>query len=324
MKILDNVTRRQALLLSALAPVWLSPLTSQAKPESDYYAFSYFKNKDNGAAGMRLAVSDDGLKYRSVRGGRSLLSPAVGEAKLMRDPCILKDPHRDIFHMVWTTAWEGVTIGYARSTDLLNWSTQKAIPVMSAFPGVRNCWAPEVIFDPQRGEFVIFWSSTVTGAFSEHAGQSEDGYNHRLYYTTTKDFETFAPTRLLYDPAFSVIDATFLRHAGKLYMFVKDERLKPERKYLQWCEAASPTGPFGPLSAPFTESWVEGPTAISREGEVVVFYDKYKQNRYAASATRDLKTWRDFTSEIEIPEGASHGTIIPIRKVLYDFLTSEL
>jgi len=41
-------------------------------------------------------------------------------------------------------------------------------------------------------------------------GTSEDQLNHRLYFTTTKDFVNLAPTKLLYDPGFSVIDATFL------------------------------------------------------------------------------------------------------------------
>ena len=57
---------------------------------------------------------------------------------------------------------------------------------------------------------MIFWASTIPGRFPQTAGSSEEKYNHRIYGTTTKDFVTFTPTTLFYDPGFSVIDATFL------------------------------------------------------------------------------------------------------------------
>ena len=44
-----------------------------------------------------------------------------------------------------------------------------------------------------------------------------------MYFTTTKDFGTFAPTPLFYDPGFSVIDATFLDTGAGRRLIVKDE-----------------------------------------------------------------------------------------------------
>ncbi len=281
------------------------------------YLFAYFKNKDNGAAGMRLAISSDGLHYEPLLAGAPVLSPMVGESKLMRDPCILKDPHRELYHLVWTTGWSGVTIGYACSDDLIHWSEQQALPVMRDFPGVRNCWAPEVIYDPKAKHFVLFWSSTVPGAYSEAAGVSEDNYNHRLYCATTTDFKTFTPSRLMFDPGFSIIDATFAKRGEKLYLIVKDERLKPEHKFLIWAEAKSPTGPFGPLSPAFSPSWVEGPTAATIRGMTVVFFDRYTVNHYGALSTKDFKSWTDISERIAMPDGASHGTIIQISHATY-------
>ena len=37
--------------------------------------------------------------------------------------------------------------------------------------------------------------------------ESEKGLNHRIYYVTTKDFNTFSETKLFFNPDFSVIDA---------------------------------------------------------------------------------------------------------------------
>ena len=95
--------------------------------------------------------------------------------------------------MVWTSGWTENDIGYASTRDFLTWSEQKEIPVMAQEPGVRNCWAPEIIYDERRMEFLIFWASTVTGKFPVTAGASENDYNHRMYFTTTRDFTAFAP-----------------------------------------------------------------------------------------------------------------------------------
>jgi hypothetical protein len=55
----------------------------------------------------------------------------------MRDPSIAHGPD-GVFHLVWTTSWEGRTIGHTRSRDLRHWSPQRTIrPFGDA--DVRNC-----------------------------------------------------------------------------------------------------------------------------------------------------------------------------------------
>ncbi|MDV3253706.1 glycoside hydrolase family 43 protein [Devosia sp. BK] len=277
-----------------------------------FFLFSYFTNSDDGQSGMRLAVSDDGLNYRPINDGKPLLQPGVGESRLMRDPFLLKDPHRDLYHLVWTTSWKGTTIGYASSPDLVNWSEQQALPVMANVSGTRNCWAPEIVYHERAGHFVVFWSSTVADQAPE-----ENIRDHRIYFVTTSDFVTFSEPAMLFDPGFNVIDASFLRIGGKLVLFVKDERHVPEMKNIFWLEADSPTGPFGPISAPITGNWVEGPTAIALDGETIVFFDQYQLGKYGAVATRDFQNWSDATSRISIPNGASHGSIISINRFTY-------
>ncbi len=290
--------------------------TAAAAPRRGGFVFSYFHNADDGGAGMRLAISDDGWHFRAVRGGAPMLVPQVGENKLMRDPSIARDPATGLYHMVWTTSWTGVTIGHASSRDLIHWSAQQAVPVMAAFPGTRNSWAPELTWDDTARRFLIVWASTVGPA-----GQEGD---HRLYATTTRDFRTFAPTTKFYDPGFSVIDATFLKHAGRTIMFVKDERKEPLRKVIQWCEATlTPTPRFGPLSEPITPAWSEGPTAIAVDGEMRVFFDRYTDKRWGAVASNDGKVWRDVSDRITIPAGANHGTMIAAERSLLDKLAAE-
>jgi hypothetical protein len=293
---------------------------------ADGYLFTYFIG--NGEDGLHLAASDDGYHWDKLGGGKSYLAPKVGKSRLMRDPCIVRGPD-GTYHMVWTSGWNENNIGYASSKDLVNWSEQKELPVMAHEPTVLNAWAPEITWDDKRGEFLIFWASTVPGKFPLTEGTSEDKYNHRMYFTTTKDFASFAPTRLFYDPGFSVIDATFVRAKGKATLLVKDETRYPPRKYLQLAAAPDLQGPFGPLAKPFTEPglWVEGPTALQIGDDVIVYYDAYKTRNYGALRSRDLVHWEDVSKQMHFPDEGTkqrmrHGTAIAVPAALLAALRS--
>jgi hypothetical protein len=284
------------------------------------YLFTYFTK--NGEDGLHLAWSADGYKWEKLNDGKSYLAPAVGRSKLMRDPCVTRGPD-GTYHMVWTAGWTENDIGYASTKDFITWSAEKEIPVMAFAPTVRNTWAPEVHYDAQRKEFIIFWASTIPEKFKETAGASETDYNHRMYFTTTKDFATFAPTKLFYDPGFSVIDATFLHDGDKQWLIVKDETRNPPKKYLQLATAESLQGPFGKLSAPFTppDLWAEGPTAIKIGNDYLLYFDAYIKKHYGALRSRDLKTWEDVTDKMSFPDEGTpvrmrHGTVIEVPKEL--------
>jgi hypothetical protein len=195
---------------------------------------------------------------------------------------------------------------------------------------VRNTWAPELAYDDQRGEFLVFWASTIPGKFPETAGASEDNYNHRIYCTTTKDFVTFAPTKLFYDPGFSVIDATFLHADGRHWLIVKDETRYPPRKYLRVAAAPDLHGPFGELAPPFTPAglWSEGPSAIKIGDDYLVYFEAYMKKHYCAMRSRDMKTWEDVTDQMSFvdagtPARMKHGTVLAVPAELVAKLRDE-
>jgi len=309
------------IALISLASGILAPAAEGASamhPEpTTCYLFSYFVG--NGEDGLHLAWSRDGFHWEALNGGESYLQPQVGESKLMRDPCLLLGPD-GVFQLVWTTSWQGKTLGHASSKDLVHWSEQEAIPVMAAEPQARNCWAPEVVHDEAKQQYLLFWSSTIPGRFPDTEDTGDDGYNHRAYCTTTKDFQTFAPSRLFYDNGFNVIDATMLRAGDKYFLIVKDERKTPVRKNLRLAEGATPEGPFGPASEPFTPSWVEGPSAIQIGDDYVVYFDCYTQHRYGAVRSRDLEHWEDITALVDFPKDARHGTVLAVPRQVVDRL----
>jgi len=277
-----------------------------------HYLFTSFRG--NGEDGLHLALSTNGYHWSAVRGDKSFFRPEIG-GKLMRDPCIARGPD-GVFHMVWTTSWtaqSGKVIGYARTRDLVNWSQQKGIPLMQNEPGTRNLWAPELFYDSARNRWLILWSSTVTNRFQETNGTGDDGYNHRIYYTTTRDFEEFAESRLLYDPGFNIIDATIFERKGKFYMVLKDERKTPLKKNLRLSVADRPEGPYGPPGEPFTISWVEGPSVLAIGDEIYVYFDHYSRpHYYGAVRSKDLVTWVDVSKDMVFPRDHRHGTVISI------------
>ncbi len=300
------------LILFALAP---ATARSAPAPGPNHFLFAYFTG--NGEDGLHLAWSRDGQRWEPVNRGRTVLFPLVGESALMRDPCITVGPD-GAYHMVWTTSWNGKTIGYANSRDLRHWSRQQAIPVMASEPGAQNCWAPEILYLPERGEFILYWSTTIPGRFPETAGSTRAGdtRNHRFYYTLTRDFRSFAPSRLLYDPGFNAIDASIYRLGARYVMFLKDETELPRaQKNLRIAYADSATGPWGPSSAPITGGyWAEGPTAVRIGEEWHLYFDKYRDRAYGLLASRDLRTWEDRSARLQLPEGLRHGTVLAVSR----------
>lgn len=299
------------LLLATVA----AALARAAAP-APAYLFTYFTK--NGEDGLHLAWSADGYAWQKLNAGKSYLTPKVGKSKLMRDPCVVRGPD-GVFHLVWTSGWNENNIGCASTRDFVTWSGQQEIPVMAHEPKVRNSWAPEITYDAKRQEFLIFWASTIPGKFTATAGASENDYNHRMYFTTTRDFATFAPTKLFYDPGFSVIDATLLHAKGRHYFIVKDETRNPPKKHLRIAESDDVQGPFRNLAAPFTPAglWVEGPTAIQIGDDCIVYYDAYQTKHYGALRSRDLKTWEDVTARMSFPDEGTpvrmrHGTVIAV------------
>ncbi|MEI6143366.1 MAG: glycoside hydrolase family 43 protein [Mariniphaga sp.] len=292
-------------------------LSLQSKAAEPVYLFSYFI--DNGQDGLHLAYSKDGLKWETLNNGKSYLTPTAGVDKLMRDPFVLQGKD-GLFHMVWTCSWKEQQIGYASSKDLINWSEQKSVPVMAHEPTAKNCWAPEIVYDPENKNYIIFWATTIPGRHSDVAGsETEKGLNHRMYCTTTADFKEFSPTKMFFNPDFSVIDATILPKNKKFYMFLKNENPNPPEKNIRMTESEHASGPYPTnVSAPITgKYWAEGPTALEVGEYVYIYFDKYRDHKYGAIRSKNLKDWEDVSDQVSFPKEARHGTAFKVSDKIF-------
>lgn len=295
-----------------------------AEAEKEVYLFSYFVG--NGEDGLHLAYSHDGLEWNTLKENQSFLTPEVGKDKLMRDPSVVQSPD-GVFHMVWTSSWTDRIIGYASSTDLINWSEQKAIPVMMHEPDAKNCWAPELFYDSKSETYYIIWATTIPGKHTEiPTTEREAGLNHRQYCVTTKDFITFSETKMFFNPEFSVIDAAIIRDTdGSYVMVVKNENSLPAEKNLRITKTDNIENGFPvEVSESITGNyWSEGPTQLIIGDYMYIYFDKYRDKKYGAVRSQDRINWEDVSDSISFPQGTRHGTAFVVTESILEKLLGE-
>jgi sucrose-6-phosphate hydrolase SacC (GH32 family) len=287
-------------------------LLFSCRPAKEVYMFTSFR--EPATDGLHFLYSYDGYKWTDIKG--SFLQPLPG--KVFRDPSIVKGPD-SIYHLVWTTSWKGNEgFGYAASKDLKHWSEQRVVNVMEDEPTTVNVWAPEIFYDDEQQQYIIIWASTIPARFAR--GIEAEDNNHRMYYTTTKDFITFSKAALFYDPGFSVIDAVIVKMEKGKYALVLKDNTRPERD-LKIAFSTKATGPYIDCSAAITGHLTEGPTTIRIKDEWLIYYDAYGDKKYSAIKTKDFKTFTDISQQVSLPAGHKHGTIFKTtRKTLQSLI----
>ena len=131
--------------------------------------------------------------------------------------------------------------------------------MMQAISGVQNTWAPEFVYDAERQTYLIFWSSVTSPAGHQ-----------RIWCAETSDFKSFSSPAILFDPGYTVIDATIVTHQGRYYMVYKDERGENRQgtdfKAMRVATAVDLRGPYTPQTNLITPHLTEGPTLYEYSG----------------------------------------------------------
>lgn len=323
--------------LLALAALGLMGCQKQA-PEADAYIFTSFREPST--QGMQYLYSYDGLQWDTLPG--IWLRPEVGndttyvdawsgevrepkfypEHRVLRDPSIVKGPD-GIFHLVWTTQWMGSKgFGYASSPDLIHWSEQRVIDVMANEP-TNNVWAPELFYDAEQNQYVVIWSSQIDPKDYTPADTLGTNGCNRMWYTTTRDFQTFTPAKRYYDPGFNSIDGYLLQRGKEDYVLIVKDNRKPGFSNLFCVFGTSPYGPFhtadnAPIgttpTTTFGRTFSEGACAIQLGDEWIIYYDQYHPQEYGAVSTHDFLTFTPIPERISVPANHKHGTIVKVSQ----------
>lgn len=282
------------------------------------FAFAYFRTSSET---LHLALSNDGIIWVPLNQNASILKCEIGH-KSVRDPYIRRGTD-GLFHMIHSEWWTGNSFIHVRSRDLIHWDPAEIVPIMASVPSTRNVWAPEFVFNPVDHLYYVFWSSTTSR--SPFGCRKSKWQDHRIWYSTTSDFSSYGTPALLFDPGYSIIDATIVQVQDQWYMVFKDERgkNKPNTKFkaLKVARATRITGPWELLSNEFISPHLtEGPTLFKHEGKWWLFFDYFMSEKYGARETTNWYHWNEIGVSIHFPEGARHGTIFEIENAIADGL----
>ncbi|WP_420111935.1 glycoside hydrolase family 43 protein [Pseudactinotalea sp.] len=280
-----------------------------------------------------LSVGDDPLRWRRLAGG-PVLESTTGTTGI-RDPHVVRGPDR--FYLVATDlrVWrpEGPDwfayrhrgsrdILVWESTDLLAWSEPRFLRV--APEGAGMAWAPESIYDPESGDYLVFWSSGLEDDGDPSLGTTGPS---RIMVARTRDFVTIGEPQTYLELPVGVIDQTIHVTPTGAHRFAKHDDAAPDSmQVFHQRGSAVLEDDFRTLASRVGQQLadhLEGPLVFKHhhEDRWYLWLDRYaaQPQGYLAFTTTDLDsgTWTH-VPELEVPEYTKHGVVVPLRRHEYD------
>lgn len=304
------------------------------------YLFVHFKEKRTpDGEQVYFGISRDGFCWEQVNGGNPVLWSYRGD-KGVRDFTITRTQNGKFVILAtdlslaygmpgkYENSWENINrygskcLVMWQSEDLIHWSDQKMISMGD--PEFGCVWAPDILFDREKEDYVIHWSSSHSG--NQYGPKS-------IYYTRTKDFEGFDPPAVLYRKEDSgVIDSAMYEENGQYYLFVKSEK---DPACIILLKSSGITGPFQRVRefdecmARLEQGMYEAPTAFRiQDGRWCLLLDYYgcgaEGQGYVPFLADSLESGRfeRADQEFSFPYGFKHGTVLEITEEEYDRLKS--
>lgn len=303
------------------------------------YLFVHFKEKRTpDGEQVYFGISKDGFHWEAVNGGNPVLWSYEGD-KGVRDFTIIRT-QEDKFVILATdlslaygmpyqyeNSWEKVSRNGSKclvmwqSEDLIHWGRQKMLELGDDNFGCL--WAPDIIYDRERGDYVIHWSSSHA---CNHFGPKA------IFYTRTKDFETFTRPAELYrkEDGGAVIDSAMYEEDGVYYLFLKSEG---EPSHVILLRSDHITGPFERVPEfdrcmeELQKGKYEAPTAfVTADGRWCLMLDYYgckaEGQGYVPFLAESLKSGKFVRSDesFSFPYGFKHGTVLSITDEEYERL----
>ncbi|MCR4745823.1 MAG: Ig-like domain-containing protein, partial [Lachnospiraceae bacterium] len=285
-----------------------------------------------------FSSSKDGRNFTILNNGKPVLTSGLGEGG-MRDPSIIRSPEGDKFYLLATdlsiytrmktdsTPWpeSGVNGSHSimvyESTDLVNWSDQRMVEVAADNAGMA--WAPEAVYDEDKGEYFVFWSST----------NSDDSYaKHRVYCATTRDFYTFSEPQIWIENKYATIDTSVIKVGDWYYRISKNESTGYE--FME--KSQELMGDWESVDSSFlsSTSGVEGgmiykmnkdDAADADVEEYCMILDRFATSKgYFPATTTDIASG-DFTAatDYSYPSKMRHGSVLPITAEEYKAIQAK-
>ncbi|GHT03533.1 arabinosidase [Bacteroidia bacterium] len=291
-------------------------LADETAPNYTAYLFTYFIGNSQSEEQICFAVSSDGFNFISLNDGQPVINSAdIADKKAVRDPHILRCEDGKTFYMVATDmksseGWSsnrGIVL--LKSSDLVNWTSSK-VNIPTAFPAfstIDRAWAPQTIYDPVAGKYMVY--------FSMHVPNEKD----IIYYAYANSSFTALETipQQLYFPADSnsCIDGDIIPKDGKYYLFYKTEG---NGNGIRVAVAESVTGSYLLQSTDYVSQTTEAAEGscvykLNHSDTYVLMYDVYNKGKYEFCTSTDLKNFT-LTNKGKMNFHPRHGTVLSITQ----------
>lgn len=300
------------------------------------YLFAHFKEKFTpDGEQVYFAVSKNGFDWEQVNDGNPILESHLGDEGV-RDHTIARTKEGKFvilatdlglarhFAGKYQNSWENINhhgskcLSKWESDDLVNWSDQELVQVIPDSFGC--CWAPDIIYDEEAGDYMVHWSSFNPDKNPDHMA---------IYYAKTKDFKTFDGPHFLIDkPDTQIIDSNIFHQGDWYYLFLKSD-FNPAHIYL--VKSRKLTGPyervyeFDEEMNKLAEGMYEAPTSFRlSDGRVCLMLDFYgcekDKQGYVPFISEDISTGVFVRADesFSFPYGFKHGTVMEITDEEYE------
>lgn len=308
-----------------LFPALVKAQAKTAPSKYTGYLFTYFTGNSKEEEAIRFAISTDGNHFQALNNNQPVIaSSAISSSGGVRDPHILRGVDGKTFYMVATdmvsaNGWDSNrAMVLLKSNDLVNWTSAIVnIPqTFKAFEKVNRVWAPQTIYDDQKGKYMIYWSM--------RAGNDPD----IIYYAyANKDFTALEtePKQLFFSPNNGAcIDGDIVEKNGKFHLFFKTEGQGAGIK-VAVSDKLTEGYTLRDAYVQQTKDPVEGAGVFKlNDGSgYILMYDVYTKGRYQFTKTTDLENFKVVDEQVSMNFHPRHGTVLPVTQKELERLTAK-
>ncbi len=312
------------LFFTGLFFLLFSCQTNNNDNEMVAYLFAYFVGNGPGQEQVHYAISTDGYNYRALNGNKPVIdSKDISTSGGVRDPHILRGEDGN-FYMVLTDlyvpemGWENTAMVLLKSPDLINWK-HTVIDIPQTYPenfsDVNRVWAPQSIYDPQAGKYMIYWSM-------RHNQDADIIY----YAYANADFTGLEsePKQLLFKEG-ACIDGDIVFKDGKYHLFFKNEDEGAKGILKAVSDKINEGYVVGEEYVDQTDDQVEGSGTFKliNSDKYILMYDVYTMGKYQFCESTDLENFEVIDSDISMDFHPRHGSVIQITQKELDALLDK-
>ena len=261
------------------------------------------------------AVSEDGFNWAKLAEPLDLFENDLAGQYLCSDVMLGPDGK---FHALWQMdSRQPAEIFYAFSKDLIHWSKPKTIKPM-ADQEAYDIVSPKLFYDHSIAQYIISWAITLKGNYFQ-AYQEDIDDNPRLWYSATRDFETFTPAKVFFEPGYSAQDGLIVQFRTGYALIHNDYRKRSKSLRVAFSDTSA--GPWQRVMDILPLKSCQ-PSAVLKTGDEIIVYANSSES-VKALVTKDFYTWQDCSDYIFFPEGFKSGNILKADLKIVDSLSKN-